>query len=122
MRGLLLFAVMMVAAKFGWQEWTYRSALADTLISTFRQAAVQRCQSEATSRNVKLAATVWNKPESMTLIVGSGTAAERFWQASDDLFRTAPANPILVILARSKPLPILCEYDVVTKVAAIYRK
>ncbi len=122
MRSLLLIVAMLAAAKFGWQEWSDRSAMAETLINTYRQDAIEACQKEANSRNLKADTVSWRKPEAVTLVIGSGTAEESFWQVSDDMFRTKPATPMIVIVARRLPYKLLCEYDVVRQTAAIYRK
>jgi hypothetical protein len=122
MRSLLLFLVMLAAAKFGWQEWSYRQALADTIITTFRQDAIESCQKEAASRNLKTDYVSWRKPEAVSLIVGSGTADESFWQVSDQMFRASEQNPIIVVVAKRQPYKLLCEYDITKQLAAIYRK
>jgi len=64
MRAILAFVVLLAAAKFGYQEWVYRTALVDTLINTYRQDAVERCQKESKDRNLEVGYSAWSDPES----------------------------------------------------------
>jgi hypothetical protein len=121
LRSIMLLIAVLVAGKFGWQEWSYRKALTDTLLQTFRQDAVESCQKEAANRNLKVAYLSWTKPESVKLVVGRGGADESFWQVSDDMFQTKEASPLIVIVARKLPFKVLCEFDVVRQSAAVYR-
>ena len=118
MRSVLLFVAILVAAKFGYQEYVYRSAVVDTLINTFRQDAVERCQKESKDRNLAVAYGAWSDPESFQLIVGRGTH-----EASADVSGEAAAasGPILVIVARKDPAKIQCEFDIVRMSAAVYQ-
>jgi len=117
-RAVLLFVVLLASAKFGYQEYVYRSALVDTLINTYRQDAVERCQKESKSRNLAVGYSAWSDPESFQLIVGHGTH-----EVSAELSgETAPsAGPILVIVARKDPAKIQCEFDIVRMSAAVYQ-
>jgi hypothetical protein len=118
MRSVLLFVVLLAAAKFGYQEYVYRSAVVDTLINTYRQDAVERCQKESKDRNLSVAYSAWSQPESFELIVGRGSR-----EASADVSgeATPVAGPILVIVARKEPAKIQCEFDIVRMTAAVYQ-
>jgi hypothetical protein len=118
MRAILAFVVLLAAAKFGYQEWVYRTALVDTLINTFRQDAVERCQKESKDRNLEVGYSAWSDPESFQLIVGRGSREVSAGVSGE----AAPeAGPILVIVARKEPAKIQCEFDIMRMSAAVYQ-
>ena len=116
MRSVLAFIAILAALKFGYQEWVYRSALVDTLITTYRQDAVESCQKEAKARNLTVEYGSWSDPESFQLIVGHGTR-----DAGSTDITGAAASPFLVIVARKDPARIQCEFDIVRMSAAVYQ-
>ena len=109
MRSLILFVVLLAGAKFGYQEYVYRSALTDALINTYRQDAVERCQQEAKSRNLAIGYTAWSQPESLSLMVGQSTRDA----ASGDFGFSTSSSTYLVLVARKAPAEIRCEFDIV---------
>ena len=117
MRSVLLFVALLAAAKFGYQEYVYRSALVDTLINTYRQDAVERCQKEAKARNFNVAYSAWSAPESFELIVGRGTGEASGLDIAAEAMK--PASPILVIVARKDPAKVQCEFDIVRMSAVV---
>ena len=119
MRSVLLFVALLAAAKFGYQEYDYRSALVDTLINTYRQDAVERCQKEAKARNLTVSYGAWSDPESFQLIVGHSTREAGALDLASDAGK--PAGPILIIVARQDPAKIQCEFDIVRMSAAVYQ-
>lgn len=121
MRALVVFIVLLVVAKFGYQEWIYRSALADTLITTYRIDASEACQREAAKRNLKLDYVSWTQPESLDLVVGQGALDPTTWSFGGGTKVSRTSSPYLVIVARTKPFQIVCEYDMVRQVAAVVR-
>ena len=119
MRSLVLFIALLASGKFGYQEYVYRSALADALINTYRQDAVVSCQKEASVRNLAIAYSAWMNPESFKLIVGHGSHEA---SAADlSLESGAAASPYLVIVARKAPAQVTCEFDIVRMSAAVYQ-
>ena len=118
MRSLILFVVLLAGAKFGYQEYVYRSALVDVLINTYRQDAVERCQQEAKSRNLAIGYSAWSQPESLSLVVGRSVRKA----AAADLSAVAPApSTYLVLVARKAPAEIRCEFDIVKLSASVYQ-
>ena len=116
MRSVILFIVILAAAKFGYQDYVYRNALVEALINTYRQDAVVSCQKEAAVRNLAIGYGAWSQPESFSLIVGHGSRDAGFMAASSEA-----ASPYLVIIARKDPAEIRCEFDIVKMSAAVYR-
>ncbi len=119
MRSLILFVVLLAGAKFGYQEYVYRSALVDVLINTYRQDAVERCQQEAKSRNLAIGYSAWSQPESLSLVVGRSVREA----AAADLSAVsgAAASTYLVLVARKAPAEIRCEFDIVKLSASVYQ-
>jgi hypothetical protein len=118
LRSLILFVVLLAGAKFGYQDYVYRSALVDALINTYRQDAVERCQKEAKSRNLAIGYAAWNKPESLTLVVGrSGREAA----VADLSAMSAASSTFLVLVARKAPAEIRCEFDIVKLSASVFQ-
>jgi hypothetical protein len=117
-RSLILFVVLLAGAKFGYQEYVYRSALTEALINTYRQDAVERCQQEAKTRNLALSYTAWSQPESLSLVVGRSTREA----ASTDLGAvTLSTSTYLVLVARKAPAEIRCEFDIVKLSASVFQ-
>mgnify|MGYP001328639328 CR=1 FL=1 len=121
MRTLVVFLVLLAGAKFGYQEWVYRNALADTLITTYRIDASEACQREAARRNLKLDYVSWTQPESLELVVGQGALDPTAWAVGSGNRASRTSSPYLVIVARTKPFQIICEYDMVRQVASVTR-
>lgn len=118
MRSVVLFFALLAAAKFGYQEFAYRSAVVDALINTYRQDAVERCQQEAKVRNLAVGYDAWSKPESLSLIVGhSGRDAGLL---TIDM-PASPPSTYLVLVARSAPAEVRCEFDIVRLSASVYQ-
>jgi hypothetical protein len=115
----MLFLVLLAGGKFGYQEYAYRSALVDVLINTYRQDAVERCQKEAKSRNLAIGYAAWNKPESLSLVVGQSV---RDTVSADLSFTSGAAqSTYLVLVARKAPAEIRCEFDIVKLSASVYQ-
>lgn len=119
MRSVILFVALLAALKFGYQEYVYRSAVVDTLINTYRQDAVERCQSESQARNLSVNYGAWSDPESFELIVGRGTHEATSLDLASEA--VTPSSPILVIVARRDPAKIQCEFDIVRMTAAVFQ-
>ena len=117
MRSLILFVALLAAAKFGYQEYVYRSALTEALITTYRQDAVERCQRESKSRNLAVGYAAWNKPESLSLVVGPSARDA----AADSSFAASSSSTYLVLVARKAPAEIRCEFDIVRLSASVYQ-
>ena len=117
-RSVIAFVAILAALKFGYQEWVYRSALVDTLMTTYRQDAVESCQKEAKARNLAIGYGSWNDPESLQLIVGHSS---REANANTTDLTGTPASPFLVIVARQDPAKIQCEFDIVRMSAAVFQ-
>jgi hypothetical protein len=118
LRSLILFVVLLAGAKFGYQEYVYRSALTDALINTYRQDAVERCQQEAKLRNLAIGYAAWSQPESLSLVVGRSV---REAAATDLTAVSAPSSTYLVLIARKAPAEIRCEFDIVRLSASVYQ-
>jgi hypothetical protein len=116
LRSLILFIVLLAAAKFGYQDYAYRNALADALINAYRQDAVQRCQQESKVRNLAVGYNGWNEPKSLSLIVGRSA---RDALALDFMPNATPTNTYLVIVARKADAEVRCEFDIVRLSASV---
>jgi hypothetical protein len=116
-RSVVLFIVLLTAAKFGYQEWVFRSAITDALLNTYRQDAVQRCQVEARQRNLALGYDAWNDPDSVRVTVGQpGREMGAF-----DITSDSPRSPgaMVVIVARKEPAEVRCDFDIVRMTATV---
>ncbi len=118
LRSLILFVVLLAGAKFGYQEYVYRSALVDVLINTYRQDAVERCQLEAKSRNLAIGYAAWSEPESLSLVVGRSV---REAAMADLSAISVTPSTYLVLVARKAPAEIRCEFDIVKLSASVYQ-
>jgi hypothetical protein len=118
LRSLILFVALLAGAKFGYQDYVYRSALADALINTYRQDAVERCQQEAKSRNLAIGYAAWSQPESVSLMVGSSV---RDTATTDHSAASSASSTYLVLVARKAPAEIRCEFDIVRLSANVYQ-
>ncbi|MEZ5773197.1 MAG: hypothetical protein R3D33_00355 [Hyphomicrobiaceae bacterium] len=119
MRSLVLLVMLLAAGKVGYQDWVYRRALSETLVMTYRSDAVRACQREATRVQLTVSYVSWTEPAAIEVSVGR--LADRAGLIGRDLFDENARRPYVVITAREKPFRIVCEYDVSTQVASVFR-
>lgn len=119
MRSVILFIALLAAAKLGWQEYVYRSALTDALVDTFRQDAIESCSRESRQRNIGVGYDAWSKPESIELTVGQ--SSERPAAAATTSRSSWASGPYLVLVALDQASRVGCEYDVMRQAAAVFR-
>lgn len=121
MRSLVLLVGLLAAGKVGYQEYVERNALTEVLLNTYRQDATEACEREADHRNFSVDYSAWSTPKEISISLGRSTDSEPYWQISEALLGAAERDPYVVILARTEPYKIVCDYDIVRQQATINR-
>ena len=117
MKQLVVFLTVLAAAKFGYQEYLFRSATNELIISTYRDSAIDACRRDSKPQN----ANAWSSPASMKLVIGKPNLDVYFWQIDHSMWKARYTNPYLIIVAREAPSFVLCEYDIMHGAASLYR-
>lgn len=121
MRRLALVIAILAAAKLGYQEYIYRGAVTETLLTAYRQDAIESCRKEAARRNLSVSYVSWEKPAEVGLVVGKSAPGAGMMRFAEALMSPDASVPYIVITARKQPFQILCEFDLVRLAANVYR-
>ena len=121
MKQLVVFLTILAAAKFGYQEYLFRSATNELIISTYRDSAIDACRRDSKSQIGTASANAWSTPASMKLVIGKPNLDVYFWQIDHSMWKARYTNPYLIIVAREAPSFVLCEYDIMHGAASLYR-
>ncbi len=121
MRSLVIFILLLAAAKIGYQDMLYRQTLAETLVTTYRADAAKSCAREAAARNLSVSTLSWSEPEAIELSVGKNNLNMSLWQMGAELWDANARVPYLLIVARREPFRIVCEFDLMRLQASVFR-
>ena len=125
MRKLMLLVVGLIAIKLGYQEYLFRASTRDVIVSTFQERALQMCQrhTKATvlAANGAAPATAWNRPASISLMIGKAGLDVYLWQINSTQWNARYRNPYLLIIAERSASSLACEYDILNGSAQVYK-
>src|SRR5690606_17616839 len=79
MRFIAVMLILLAVGKVGYQQYLYRSATADVMVTTFRDQAVAACQRDATATGLA-DRTAWASPSQVWFGVGNPHADVSVWQ------------------------------------------
>ncbi|MFM9938346.1 MAG: hypothetical protein ACKVP7_02470 [Hyphomicrobiaceae bacterium] len=120
MRAIVLLLMLLAGAKVGYNEYLFRTATNDVIISAYRERAIAACQRDAKGQTA-VTAGAWAKPQSIKLVIGKGNLDVYFWQVDHALWNARFKNPYLFVTATDKPNRIYCEFDIVHGAASVFR-
>ena len=121
MRTFVVFLALLAALKLGHQEYLFRFATQEAIVSAYKQRAVHACQNDTGNASLGLAPQAWTNPASVDFAVGKGNLDVRIWQVDNDLWNARYRTPYLFLRATSRSGPVYCEYDLVKAAASIHR-
>jgi hypothetical protein len=121
MRNLVILVALLAAAKIGYQEYLFRVSAREVIVATYQERALQTCQKQAKGGNAAPHTTAWNKPSSVSLVIGKSNLDVYFWQINNSMWNARYRNPYLFIVAEEKPAYVFCEYDILNGAASVYR-
>lgn len=112
MRNLVILAALLAIVKVGYQEYLFRASTREVIVGTFQERALQTCQRQARSQNLTGNINAWNRPSSVSLVIGKSNLDVYFWQVNNTMWNARFRNPYLFIVAEEKPAYVFCEYDI----------
>lgn len=125
MRKLVVFVIVLIAAKFGYQEYLYRLATRDVIIGMVQERALLQCQRHARTSVVTPAGApptnTWNRPASVSLRIGKSGLDVYPWQINSAQWSARYRNPYLLIVAERSTNNLACEYDILNGSAQVYK-
>lgn len=120
MRALVLILVLLATVKVGYQEYMFRAATNEVIVSAYRDRAIQACQRDAKGQSLVTAAA-WVKPRSVKLVIGKQNLDVYLWQVDHAMWSARFKNPYLFLAAGDKPSKVYCEFDIVHGAASVFR-
>ncbi len=121
MRAVVFLLALLAAVKIGYQEYLFRTSARDVIVSAYRERAVDACQKDPKSATLGIAAPAWERPASVSLVIGKSNLDVQFWQVDHAMWNARYRNPYLFLVAGSKGANVFCEYDIVHGAASVYR-
>ncbi len=125
MRAIVIFLLLLAAAKLGYQEYLFRTATRDAIIGAYREHAVQACQNDTKGHALGLGQQAWANPKTVKLVIGKRTLDVYPWQIDNALWNARYRNPYLLLTADQATSRhagmVRCEYDIVNAAASISR-
>jgi hypothetical protein len=125
MRAVVIFLVLLAAAKLGYQEYLFRTATRDAIIGAYREHAVEACQKDAGTRSFGLGQQAWANPVNVKVTIGKSSLDVYLWQTDHAMWNARYRNPYLVLTANQAPGQrsgaVRCEYDIVNAAASVSR-
>jgi hypothetical protein len=125
MRKLVILVLILAAAKVGYQEYLFRAATREVIVSTFQERALQVCQRHTKASVVTAAGTApvsaWNRPSSVSLMIGKTGPSVYLWQVNSTQWNARYRNPYLLIVAENSASGLACEYDILNGSAQVFK-
>jgi hypothetical protein len=125
MRAVVIFLVLLAAAKFGYQEYLFRSAAREAIVGAYRAHAMEACRIEAAGRSLGLGPEAWANPSNVKLMIGNSALDVHLWQTDHAQWNARYRNPYLLLTAKQAPGQraggVRCEYDIVNAAAVVSR-
>ena len=121
MRNLVITVLLLVTVKVGYQEYLFRAATREVIVSTFQERAVQTCQKNARAAGGLVHAAAWARPSSVTLMIGKPGVAVWPWQINSSAWNARYRNPYLYVVADASAASLACEYDILSGNAAVFK-
>jgi hypothetical protein len=121
MKSVVFILVLLAGLKLGHQEYLYRVATRDLILTAYKDRAVQACLTHGRNVNLGLQPQAWIHPASIKLVIGKSGLDVQLWQVDSDLWNVRYRNPFLVLTADARGAQVSCEYDIVNAAATVHR-
>ena len=121
MRNLILLLALLAAGKVGLQEYLYRDAARDVIITAYRPRAIEACFRQAQTQVPATSEAQWTKPAAVTLAIGKTSLSVYIWQIDHPQWQARYRNPYLFITPAGRDETTVCEYDIVNGLANLQK-
>ena len=121
MKAVVFILLVLASLKLGHQEYLYRSATREAIVTAYKDRAAEACRRDARSTLFGLTERAWNNPPSVQLVIGKGGLDVNFWQVDNKLWNARYRNPLLVLSTGTRGGEVYCEYDIVNAAATVVR-
>ena len=121
MRAVVFLLALLAAVKIGYQEYLFRTSARDVIVSAYRERAVDACQKDPKSATLGIAAPAWERPASVSLVIGKSNLDVQFWQVDHAMWNARYRNPYLHLASGDRTSGVSCEYDIVHGIASVNR-
>jgi hypothetical protein len=111
MRFIAVILILLAAGKLGYQQYLYRSATADVMVTTFRDQAVAACQRDATATGLA-DRTAWASPAQVWFGVGNPHADVSVWQVYHARWGERYRTPFIFVATANASGGPVCAYDI----------
>ena len=121
MKAVVFILLVLAGIKLGHQEYLYRSATREAIVSAYKERAAEACRRDARSTLFGLSDRAWTNPPSVQLMIGKSGLDVQFWQVDNKLWNARYRNPLLVLSTGTRGGEVYCEYDIVNAAATVTR-
>ena len=121
MKFLVVCLMLLAAAKLGTQEYMYREATSDVIVSAYRQRAIEACRIDSRGQGLAIQESVWAQPSSLRLAIGKPAVDVQLWQVDNPFWNARWRNPYLFLSPAGNRIGLVCEYDIVNATAQIQK-
>lgn len=111
MRFIAVILILLATGKVGYQQYLYRAATADVMVSTFREQAVTACQKDATATGLA-DRTAWANPARVWFEVGNSAADVSVWQVDHARWSERYRTPYIFVATAGSTAGPVCAYDI----------
>ncbi len=121
MRKLILLLGLLAAGKIGLQEYLYRDATRDVIITAYRPRAIEACLNQARTQAPTISEAPWLKPSAIALSIGKSSLSVYIWQIDHPQWQARYRNPYLFVTPSGRGETATCEYDIVNGLANLQK-
>lgn len=121
MKAVVFILLLLAGLKLGHQEYLYRSATREAIVTAYKEQAAEACRRDPRSVLFGLNERAWHNPPSVQLVIGKSGLDVQFWQVDNKLWNARYRNPLLVLSTDSRGGTVYCEYDIVGAAATVIR-
>lgn len=120
MKAIVVFLVLLAAAKIGYHEYMFRIATNEIIVAAYRERAITACQRDTKAQTPTDGAN-WSRPQSVRLVIGKSNVDVQIWQVDHTLWNARFKNPYLFLAGNERGSRLYCEFDIVNGAASIFR-
>ena len=121
MKAVVFILLVLASLKLGHQEYLYRSATREAIVTAYKEQAAEACRRDPRSTLFGLSERAWANPPSVQLVIGKSGLDVQFWQVDNKHWNARYRNPLLVLSTGSRSGEVYCEYDIVNAAATVTR-
>ena len=120
MRRIIILLALAVAAKLGLNEWNYRAATEEALITAYAPRASETCSRDAKTRGFPPSQPL-TRPGDIRVVVGASEFDVWLWDIGNAAWSRRYRTPYLRLRMQSGEAMLQCSFDVVRMTAVVNR-